>query len=283
MQAGDPAQMSGAQMRGWRALCAHLPEFGIEAIGLGVIVFVSAVATAFVVARLSALGPLADRALEATCIASTVLAMTYSPWGRRSGAHYNPAVTLTFLALRRVRPADALCYIAAQCVGGLGGIVAAGLIAGTALRVPPVTWIVTQPGAAGVGAAFAGEFAVAFVLMSTVLAVGGMPSLVRFTGLFAAMLVFTFICLEAPLSGFSMNPARSLASALPAGRWHHFWIYLLAPPAGMLAAAALNRALPWMPSSRCAKLQPSRRQRCIHCHFQPGGEPSCQRLIGRPC
>ena len=255
----------------------------MEAAGLGAIVFVSAVATAFVVARLGGLGPLTGRAIEASCISSTVLATTYSPWGRRSGAHYNPAVTLTFLALRRISLADALCYIAAQCVGGLAGIAAAALIAGAALRYPPVTWIVTLPGSAGAAAAFAGEFAVALLLMSTVLAVGGTPSLVRFTGLFAAMLVFIFICIEAPLSGFSMNPARSLASALPAGQWHDYWIYVLAPPAGMLGAAALNRALPRMPSSRCAKVQPSQRQRCIHCGFQPGGEPRCPQVLDRRC
>ena len=272
-----------AQEVGWCALVQHLPEYGMEAVGLGAIVFVSAVATAFVVACLGGLGPLAGRALEASCIALTVLAMTYSPWGRRSGAHYNPAVTLTFLALRRVSLGDALCYIAAQCVGGLAGIAAAALIAGATLRYPPANWIVTLPGPAGATAAFAGEFAVALLLMSTVLAVGGIPSLVRFTGLFAAMLVFAFICFEAPLSGFSMNPARSLASALPAGQWQDYWIYVLAPPTGMLAAAALNRAFPWMPSSRCAKIQPSRRQRCIHCGFQAGGEPRCPEDLGRRC
>jgi aquaporin Z len=266
-----------------RSLVQHLPEYGMEAAGLGAIVFVSAVATAIVVERLGGLGPLTDRAIEASCISLTVLAMTYSPWGRRSGAHYNPAVTLTFLALRRINLADALCYIAAQCAGAFAGIAAAALIAGAALRYPPVTWIVTLPGPAGAAAAFAGEFAAALLLMSSVLAVGGIPSLVRLNGLFAAILVFIFICVEAPLSGFSMNPARSLASALPAGQWHDYWIYVLAPPAGMLGAAALNRALPWMPSSRCAKVQPGRRQRCIHCGFQAGGEPRCPQILDRRC
>ena len=106
--------------------------------------------------------------------------------------------------------------------------------------------------------------------MSTVLTAGGIPALAPFVGVFAACLVFLFICVEAPLSGFSMNPARSLASALSAGVWTGFWIYVLAPPAGMLAAALVNRSLPGLPCTRCAKVQGSTQQRCIHCGYEPG-------------
>ena len=256
-------------------LLAHLPEYGMEAAGLAAIVFVSALATAFVTARLGGIGPLRERIVEAGLVAATVLAMTYSPWGTRSGAHYNPEVTLTILALGRVSRSDAVCYIAAQVTGALIGIVAAGLIAGAALRGPPVFWIVTRPGADGALVALAGEFTTAFLLMSTVLAVSGIPTLAPFVGIFAACLIFLFICVEAPLSGFSMNPARSLASALPADVWRDFWIYVLAPPAGMLAAALVNRAAPGVPRTRCAKVQGSRRHRCIHCGYEPGGSLPC--------
>ena len=251
---------------------AHLPEYGMEAMGLAAIVFVAALATAFVTVRLGGIGPLRERVVEAVLVAATVLAMTYSPWGKRSGAHYNPAVTLTFLALGRVSRSDAVCYVAAQVMGALIGIVAAALIAGVALRGPPVFWIVTRPGADGTLVALAGEFTTAFLLMSTVLAVGGIPTLAPFTGIFAASLIFIFICVEAPLSGSSMNPARSLASALPAGVWSGFWIYVLAPPGGMLAAALVNRVIPGVPCTRCAKVQGSRHHRCIHCGHEPRGQ-----------
>ena len=258
-------------VRPWHSdLVSHLPEYGIEAAGLAAIVFVAALVTAIVTTRLGAISPLHQRVLEAALVAATVLAMTYSPWGKRSGAHYNPAVTLTFLALGRMRRSDAACYIAAQAVGALIGIAAAALIAGAALRDPPVFWIVTRPGADGTLAALAGEFAVAFLLMSTVLVAGGIPALKPFVGVFAACLVFLFICVEAPLSGFSMNPARSLASALSAGTWNGFWIYVLAPPAGMLAAALVNRSVPSLPCTRCAKVQGSPHHRCIHCGYEPG-------------
>ncbi len=68
-------------------LLAHLPEYGMEATGLAAIVFVSALATAFVTVRLGGIGPLRERVVEAVLVAATVLAMTYSPWGKRSGAH----------------------------------------------------------------------------------------------------------------------------------------------------------------------------------------------------
>ena len=114
-------------LRPWHAdLVSHLPEYGIEAAGLAAIVFVAALVTAVVTTRLGAIGPLHQRVLEAALIAATVLAMTYSPWGKRSGAHYNPAVTLTFLALGRMRRSDAACYIAAHAVGAVIGIAAAG-------------------------------------------------------------------------------------------------------------------------------------------------------------
>ena len=258
-------------VRPWHSdLVSHLPEYGIEATGLAAIVFVAALATAVVATRLGAIPPLHQRILEAALVAATVLAMTYSPWGKRSGAHYNPAVTLTFLALGRIRRSDAACYIAAQAMGALIGIAAAALIAGAALRDPPVFWIVTRPGVDGTLVALAAEFLVAFLLMSTVLVAGGVPALAPFVGVFAACLVFLFICVEAPLSGFSMNPARSLASALPAGAWTGFWIYVLAPPAGMLAAAFVNRCVPSLPCTRCAKVQGSPHQRCIHCGYKPG-------------
>ena len=201
--------------------------------------FVATLATAVVTTRLGAISPLHRRVLEAALVAGTMLAMTYSPWGKRSGAHYNPAVTLTFLALGRMGRSDAACYIAAQAVGALIGIAAAALVT------------------------------------------GGIPALAPFVGVFAACLVFLFICVEAPLSGFSMNPARSLASALSAGVWAGFWIYVLAPPAGMLAAALVNRNLPDLPCTRCAKVQGSPRQCCIHCGYEPNPTTSAQGILRR--
>ena len=270
-------------MRAAAAVRGHWPEYLAEAGGLGAIMLVAGAVTAAVEVPLlpifEGLPPLTRRLVEGVAIAGTAVAAIYSRWGRRSGAHFNPAVTLTFLALGKVRPWDAAFYVLAQFLGGLVGLLTAALLLGDAVRQPPTAWIVTVPGQAGITAAFLAELLCAFLLMSLVLALGGLPRAMRFTGLAAGALIFLLIALEAPISGFGLNPARSLASALPAGLWTAFWIYLLAPPLGMLAAAALSRALPlWRPMP-CAKLIHDTATRCIHCGFRPAaaGAPHADR------
>ncbi|MBD0274204.1 MAG: aquaporin, partial [Acetobacteraceae bacterium] len=225
-------------MRAAAALRGHWPEYLAEAGGLGAIMLVAAAVTAAVEVPLlpvfEGLPPPTRRAVEGAAIAGTAVAAIYSRWGRQSGAHFNPAVTLTFLTLGRVRPWDAVFYAAAQALGGLAGLLLAALLLGEAVRQPPTAWIVTVPGEAGVTAAFLAELLCAFLLMGLVLALGGLPRAMRFTGLAAGALLFCFIAFEAPVSGFGLNPARSFASALPSGVWTAFWIYLLAPPLGML-------------------------------------------------
>ena len=85
------------------------------------------------------------------------------------------------------------------------------------------------------------------------------------TGLFAGALVATYIAIEAPLSGMSMNPARSFASALPAHLWTDFWVYLTAPFLGMLLAAECYVRFPGARRVLCAKLHHDNDTRCIFC------------------
>jgi aquaporin Z len=92
----------------------------------------------------------------------------------------------------------------------------------------------------------------------------------RLTGLCVGALVATYITVEAPLSGMSMNPARTVGSALPAREWTALWIYFTAPPLGMLAAAELHLRL----KGRlfCAKLDHASGVRCIHCEYRASNE-----------
>ena len=93
-------------------------------------------------------------------------------------------------------------------------------------------------------------------------------ALARFTGLFAGILLATYIGAEAPVSGMSMNPARTLGSALPARQWTAIWVYFTAPPLGMLAAAELYRRLPGARRVFCAKLHHDNDKRCIfRCYY----------------
>ena len=207
------------------------------------------------------------RLLIGVAMGVTAVALIYSPWGKRSGAHMNPAVTLTFLALGKVRPADALGYIGAQFFGGVAGAALVLALLGERFASPPVAFALTQP-THGPRIAFALEWVISCVLMAVVLAVSSRPRLARYTGLAAGALVATFIAIEAPYSGMSMNPARSFASAAVAGQWMHLWIYFVAPPLGMLTAAFVH-AKRGAARAGCAKLVHSRDVRCIHCGHEP--------------
>jgi NAD(P)-dependent dehydrogenase (short-subunit alcohol dehydrogenase family)/glycerol uptake facilitator-like aquaporin len=266
-------------------LRGHWPEYLLEAAGLGAVMLVSAAVTTAVEAPLlpafAGLDAVSRRMIEGAAIAGTGIALVYSHLGRRSGAHFNPAVTLTFLLLGKVRPWDAAFYALAQVLGGLAGLLLAAVVLGTALGMAPVQWTATVPGPSGAGLAFLAEFLSAFFLMSIVLALGGFPRAARFTGFIAGLLSFVFITVEAPISGFSLNPARSLASALPSGLWMGFWIYVLAPPAGMALAALVNRRALTLPPMPCAKLLHDTATRCIHCGFEPAraaAHPQCEEV-----
>ena len=204
------------------------------------------------------------RSLMGLAMGLTFLAIVYSPWGKQSGAHLNPSVTLTFLRLGKVQPWDAFFYVLAQFVGGLSGVLLAAALFGAALGHPAVRYVVTVPGAGGVAVAFAAEAAIAFVMMSTVLVVSNGP-LARWTGLCAGALVVGYITFEAPLSGMSLNPARSLGSALPAMTWTALWLYFIAPPLGMLMAAEVFVSLRGAQAVHCAKLHHQNPKRCIFC------------------
>jgi len=170
----------------------------------------------------------------------TAFAIMESPFGKRSGAHMNPAVTLTFYMLGKIRGLDAVFYALSQFVGALLGVYVSRVLIGSPLEDMSVNYVITAPGA-GVGQAFLGELLISMVLMLTVLTVSNSTRLSRWTPVFAGGLVALWITIEAPISGMSMNPARTLGSAFAADSYRSLWIYFIAPPLGMLSAAALYR------------------------------------------
>lgn len=205
------------------------------------------------------------RALVGLAMGLTAILIVYSPMGKQSGAHFNPAVTLTFFRLGKVAPWDALFYGLAQFAGGALGLGLVSLLLGNTLGHPEVNYIVTLPGPDGPGIAFLAEVVISFLLMTVVLAVSNADRLAPYTALFSGALVATFISLEAPLSGMSMNPARSFASALNAQLWTALWIYFAAPPLGMLAAAQVRLWVRGPDGVWCAKLHHQNNKRCIFC------------------
>ena len=219
-------------------------------------------------ARQAISNPFVRRMLVGLAMAATAICIVYSPWGKRSGAHFNPAVTLTFLRLRKIERWDAIFYIAAQFAGAVAGVALAASLVGMALAHRNVNFAVTLPGRSGSAAAFAAELAISFVLLFTILNVSNHKSLSRYTGVFAGMLVATYITFEAPLSGMSMNPARTFGSAFSAQVFDALWVYFFAPPIGMLLAAEVYLRLRDASAVYCAKLHHDNPQRCIfRCRF----------------
>jgi aquaporin Z len=206
------------------------------------------------------------RVLMGAAMGLTAIALIYSPWGKQSGAHMNPAVTLTFYRLGKIAPWDAVFYIAAQFVGGVAGVALIAVGAREFLAHPSVNYVATLPGAGGIAWAFAAEAIISFILMTVVLSVSNTDNLARFTGLFAGICVAAFIALESPISGMSMNPARSFGSAALTHLWSSLWIYFLAPPIGMFLAAFVRHRL--RRATACAKYHHQNEKRCIFCEFQ---------------
>jgi aquaporin Z len=264
---------SPAELRSGNLIPRHWPEYGIEAALLGTFMLSACLFSALLfypgwpVARLIP-DPFNRRVLMGMAMGATAVALNYSPWGKRSGAHYNPAVTLTFARLGKVAAGDVLGYVAAQFLGGLTGVFLAGLAIRAMLAHTDVHYAVTRPGPHGVAVAFVAEAMISFVLMTVVLTASNRSASASYTGAFAGLLVTTFIIFEAPLSGMSMNPARTLASGFWAHDWTAVWIYFSAPPVGMLAAAELYLRCYGPGSVFCAKLHHRNTQRCIFCEFQ---------------
>jgi aquaporin Z len=212
--------------------------------------------------------PVMRRALMGLAMGATAMALIYSPWGRRSGAHMNPATTLTFARLGKVAPRDAAMYAAGQFLGGVAGVLLASLALGELLADRTTNYAATLPGPRGLAVAFGAEAAITFVLMSVILVVSNHPRRANWTGLCAGALVALYITVEAPLSGMSMNPARTLGSAVFAGDWTALWLYFVAPPLGMLAAAELYLLRRGGEAVFCAKL--CHAEPCVFCEWRTG-------------
>ena len=206
------------------------------------------------------------RVFSGLAMGLTLAGIVYSPWGKRSGAHMNPAFTLTFFRLGKVAPWDAAFYSIAQFLGGLGGILLVAAVATPLLSHPAVNYVATLPGSRGPGVAFAAETGISFVLLMIVLIVTNRSSVAPLAGLAAGVCVAAFITFESPLSGMSMNPARTLGSALLPRLWQSLWIYFTAPPLGMLLAAEICVLCKCRVA--CAKYHHQNHFRCIFCEYQ---------------
>jgi aquaporin Z len=161
-----------------------------------------------------------------------------SPAGKVSGAHINPAVSLAFWLKGKMRGFHALGYAIAQLAGGAFGSLPLLLWGGTGLSVQ---YGATVPGVGyGEWAAFFGETATTFTMVILLLFFVSHKRIRRFTPALFPFLYAAMVFLEAPVSGTSTNPARSLGPALVSGDWRAFWVYWAGPLLGASIAATVH-------------------------------------------
>lgn len=213
----------------------------------------------------------ARRALMGLAVGATVSGIIMSPWGKRSGGHFNPAMTFTFYRLGKVSGWDTLLYGVAQFAGAISGVAIAAFLLKGAPGDPAVRYAVTAPGVYGSGVAFAAELVISSLLMITVLLVTHHERLAPYTPYFVGSLYAVNIMFETPLSGMSMNPARTFGPAAYGGYWHALWIYFFAPTLGMLAAAEVFLWVRRGTRPYCAKLHHANNKRCIFHHAEQRG------------
>lgn len=207
-----------------------------------------AVGLSFVIVDIAPKGPvaavipaaLARRALTGVLFGSVGASIALSPVGKVSGAHINPVVSLVFW-LEGTMPSAALgVYVLAQCLGAIVG--AAPLLAWGALG-RSVSFGATIPGPPGALAAAAGEAGCTLLLVFLLLSFVGSRRLRRLTPAIFPVLYGVLVAVEAPLSGTSTNPARTLGPAVVADVWSGAWVYLVGPVVGALAGLTLREAV----------------------------------------
>lgn len=188
------------------ALATHWPEYLIEACLLGTFMLSACVSVVVFEhprspAARAVRSAFLRRAIVGLLMGLTAVGLIYSPFGARSGAHMNPATTLTFLVLGKVAPWDAAFYVLAQSLGGFAGVALASMLTRGAVRHRSVASVVTLPGRRGAGVAWIAEFGISFVMMTMVLTSTGHAATAPYTGLLAGLLVAAFITFEARSPG----------------------------------------------------------------------------------
>ncbi len=220
-------------------------RYGAEFLGTFVLVFGGVGSAVIAGERIGAVG-------ISLAFGLSLLAMVYAV-GPTSGCHVNPAVTFGMLLTGRIKPQRAVGYMVAQVLGAVVAallimLIAHGVAGGYSAREAGLGangFAAHSPAGYSIGAAFAAEVALTFLLVYTVLAVTDPRAPVGFAGL-AIGLVLTLIHLVGiPITNTSVNPARSIGPALFQGTWAlgQLWMFIVAPLLGGATAAAVYRVL----------------------------------------
>ena len=226
----------------------QLRKYCDEALGLGIFMFSAAFFDALINYPGLPIRALIDsdllrRFLVGLFMGATALFIFTSAFGKKSGAYINPAVTLVRYTRHDINLRDGFFYIIFQAAGGIAGIGLVVLLFPKWMSDPGVNYIVTVPGPSGAAIAFIMEFLISCMLIVVVLKMEKDAGYKRYTPLAVSVLIVLFITFESPFSGMSMNPARTLASAVVSNQWKDFWLYCSAPVSGMYLGLFIFRAI----------------------------------------
>lgn len=223
----------------------HWAEYAAEALGTGLLVFVGLSAVVFNFGKglpMEQWFPDASlrRLLTGLLFSGTGSLIAISPLGKLSGAHINPSVSLAFWLQGKMHHQDFVGYVLAQCLGAIAGAFLLVMVWGS--YAISVNNGMTLPGKNyALGMVFIAEVSMTFLLVLPILGFVSHPRLLRWTPLMTWIVVAVMVWLESPISGTSLNPARSLGPAFVSGRWTDQWLYVVAPPLGATIAVVAFR------------------------------------------
>lgn len=242
----------------------NLSAYACEFVGTALMLFAGVSAVSFMWAPGSPVpvveNTMLRRLLTGIMFAAGGTAVVYSPLGQISGGHINPAVTLAFWRLGKVPAHDAVVYVVVQFLGALAGTYAAGVAWGS--LTTGIQYAATVPGEGYTQAgALAAETFITFLLVFTIFVCVNKPRVAPRTGLIAGALVAVLVMIEAPVTGTSLNPARTLAPAILSSNYTGLWVYFVGPLAGALTAAAAYGGQ-WGQQTVCAKLYHTEKYPC---------------------
>jgi aquaporin Z len=230
----------------WKQL--HWFEYGAELLGTAFLVFAGVSAVVFNFGTGSPLAqvlpdPGIRRLITGLLFAGSGALIAISPLGKLSGGHINPVVSLAFWAQGKMHHLDLGGYISGQLLGAIIGSLLVALVWGG--RAASVGYGATVPGAGyPLWVVFLIEVSLTFLLVFSIFLFVSTHRLMRWTPLMVWILVAVMVWLEAPISGTSLNPARSFGPALVSWTWHDHWLYWVAPPLGALLAVGAFRFFP---------------------------------------
>jgi aquaporin Z len=208
--------------------------------------------------------------LTGIMFAGSATLVVYSPVGRISGAHLNPAVSLAFLLQKKMGPIDAAVFMVMQCLGSIAAAFLALFLWGN--HAKQIKMGMTLPGAGeNILFVFLVEVVITFLLVIALFFFLHRKSLTRYTGLALGILVASLVFLTAHISGTSLNPARSLGPAVAAADFSSLWVYLTAPFVGSILAVIMAACLPSSIRPLCAKLN-HQEEPCLY--------DACEYLLG---